>query len=75
MVTTMHYTASEPALNELYSDLALHDLQPPWELKGLLTSTPTPRMVPFRWRLDELRELGQRALAWCRSTGVATDAS
>lgn len=61
-MTTKRYSAMDPALDGLYADFAEHDLQPLWEMKGLLTTTPIPRMVPFRWRIGELMKLGERAM-------------
>ena len=61
-MTTKRHSAADPALDELYADFARHDVQPLWELKGILTATPSPRMVPFRWRISELMKLGERAM-------------
>ncbi|MFD4603038.1 cupin domain-containing protein [Streptomyces sp. NPDC058464] len=61
MATRQFDAPDDPALNGLYRDLAESDLQPLWELSGLLTPTPRARAVPYRWRGKELRELGGRA--------------
>ena len=53
-MTTKRYSAADPALDELC-------VEPLWEMKDLLTTTPIPRMVPFRWRISELMKLGERA--------------
>lgn len=55
------FSATDPDLNQLYSDLSDVDLQPLWELHGLLTPTPTVRSVPYRWPAKQLRALGERA--------------
>lgn len=60
-MTTKRYPAQSPELDALYGDLADVDLQPLWEMKGLLTPQPQPRAVPFRWRLAEMEKLGARA--------------
>lgn len=60
-MTNPRFTSSDPELAELYSDLSDEQLQPLWELKGLLTPTPTVRSVPFRWSAKQLRSLGERA--------------
>jgi gentisate 1,2-dioxygenase len=61
-MTTRRYDAAQNAeLDALYSDLADFDLQPLWEMKGLLTSEPRPRAVPCHWRLADMLKLGARA--------------
>ncbi|MEV1295704.1 cupin domain-containing protein [Pseudonocardia sp. NPDC049635] len=62
MTTKRFVAAGHSDLDELYADFAAHDLQPLWEMKGLLTAAPAPRMVPFRWRTGDLMKLGQRAM-------------
>ena len=58
---TRRFAAPDPELAELYRQLAEEDLQPLWELTGLLTPEPVVRGVPHRWRGKHLRELGGRA--------------
>lgn len=58
-MTAFHST--DPDLDRLYADLGAHGLQPLWELRGLLTPTPTVRSVPHHWPAKHLRELGERA--------------
>jgi gentisate 1,2-dioxygenase len=58
---TRRFTAPDPDLAELYADLSEEQLQPLWELKGLLTPTPRVRSVPHRWSAKQLRSLGERA--------------
>ncbi|WP_432182404.1 cupin domain-containing protein [Streptomyces sp. NBC_00063] len=61
MATRRFSAGGDPDLSDLYKDLAVNDLQPLWELSGLLTPAPRTRAVPYRWRGKELRELGERA--------------
>lgn len=58
---TKRFEAASRELDSLYGDLAESDLQPLWEMKGLLTSEPRPRAVPFLWRMAEMAKLGLRA--------------
>lgn len=58
---TKRYTADAPDLDALYGDLAGTDLQPLWEMHGLLTREPRPKTIPFRWRLENTSKLGERA--------------
>lgn len=60
-MATKRYSSEEAALDALYADVAECDLQPLWEMKGLLTPTPIAKAVPFRWRLSGLMDLGRRA--------------
>jgi gentisate 1,2-dioxygenase len=60
-VSTRLFSHPDPDLADLYSDLSEEQLQPLWELKGLLTSTPTVHSVPYRWSAKQLRSLGERA--------------
>jgi len=60
-MTTKRYTAESAELDALYDGLADGELQPLWEMKGLLTATPRPRAVSFRWHLADMRKLGARA--------------
>lgn len=61
-MATTRFTSEAGDLNGLYADLSQSDLQPLWEMTGLLTKSPVPRMVPFRWRVSELMKLGERAI-------------
>lgn len=58
---TKRFDADEPELAALYQDVAEADLQPLWELKGLLTPQPRPKTIPFRWHLADVLKLGARA--------------
>lgn len=60
-MTTPTFTSDDPELAELYRDFGDQQLQPLWELSGLLTPTPVVRSVPHRWVGKELRALGERA--------------
>jgi gentisate 1,2-dioxygenase len=60
-MSTRRFNSVDPDLDLLYRDLAEQELQPLWELKGLLTASPTVRSVPYRWTAKELRGLGERA--------------
>lgn len=60
-MSTRRFSSPDPDLELLYGDLAEQELQPLWELKGLLTATPAVRSVPFRWSAKQLRALGERA--------------
>jgi gentisate 1,2-dioxygenase len=60
-VSTRRFTSPDPDLDLLYQDLGEQQLQPLWELKGLLTPTPTVRSVPHLWSAKQLRALGERA--------------
>ncbi|WP_409332935.1 cupin domain-containing protein [Trujillonella humicola] len=60
-MTTRRFASPEPDLELLYRDMEEQQLQPLWELKGLLTPTPTVRSVPHRWSAKDLRALGERA--------------
>lgn len=61
MPTRRFGAPGDAALDALYEDIAHKDLQPLWELRGLLTPTPSVKAVPCRWRGKELRDLGERA--------------
>ncbi|MFJ9377216.1 cupin domain-containing protein [Streptomyces sp. NPDC101455] len=61
MPTRRFEATDDGALDALYADVAEKNLQPLWELSGLLTPTPTVRAVPYRWRGKDLRDLGERA--------------
>ncbi|MFR9803742.1 cupin domain-containing protein [Pseudonocardia sp. RS010] len=60
-MSTRRFSSPDPELAELYSDLSREHLQPLWELKDLLTPTPTVQSVPHRWSAKQLRALGERA--------------
>ncbi|WP_043453913.1 cupin domain-containing protein [Streptomyces fulvoviolaceus] len=61
MPTRRFNAPGDAALDTLYEDIAHKDLQPLWELSGLLTPTPSVKAVPYRWSGKELRDLGERA--------------
>ncbi|WP_405867878.1 cupin domain-containing protein [Streptomyces sp. NBC_01515] len=61
MATRRFDAPDDASLNTFYDDIADKDLQPLWELSGLLTPAPKVQAVPYRWRGEELRELGKRA--------------
>lgn len=60
-MTTRAYTSDDRQLNELYQDVAELDMQPLWEMSGMLTPTPVTRAVPFHWSLADIRPVGMRA--------------
>ena len=61
MPTRRFHAPADPPLHTLYGDIAEQDLQPLWELSGLLPPTPAVKAVPYRWRGKDLRDLGERA--------------
>jgi gentisate 1,2-dioxygenase len=60
-MATTRFTPVDHDAEPLYQELAEHDLQPLWELHGLLTSQPRPRAVPFAWHAKDLKRLAERA--------------
>lgn len=60
-MTTKRYTADNPELDAFYADIAAHDLQPLWEMRGLLTKTPAVSTIPYRWSAGELYKLAERS--------------
>lgn len=60
-MATRRFAATDPELDVLYRQLAEGQLQPLWELTGLLTKEPVVRGVPYRWSGKQLRDLGARA--------------
>ncbi|GAA1165026.1 cupin domain-containing protein [Ornithinimicrobium humiphilum] len=60
-MTTQVYTSEDHQLSELYADVAKLDAQPLWEMKGILTPHPVTRAVPFHWKLEDFRPVGDRA--------------
>ena len=60
-MSTVRFDADDAELDVLYKQLAESDLQPLWELTGLLTAEPVVRGVPHRWRAHELRAMAARA--------------
>lgn len=60
-MTTRRFTANDHESDLLYKELAAHDLQPLWELRGLLTAQPRTRAVPFVWPARELSRLAGQA--------------
>jgi gentisate 1,2-dioxygenase len=60
-VATTRFTPKDHDADTLYKELAEHDLQPLWELPGLLTVQPRPRAVPFVWHAEDLARLAREA--------------
>lgn len=60
-MTTQRFTAADPLLDEFYSQLSEHAVQPLWELSGLLTSQPRVAGVPAHWPGRTLKALAERA--------------
>jgi gentisate 1,2-dioxygenase len=60
-MSTKRYTSHDPEVNAFYTQIAEHDLQPLWEMRGLLTKIPTVRTVPHRWSSADLRSLAARS--------------
>src|ERR1700727_2591258 len=61
LMSTTRFRADNPELDAFYRDIAGADLQPLWELTGLLTPTPRVRALPFRWSAGDLWKLAQRS--------------
>ncbi len=57
----MRYHSEEPKLDAFYGEVARSQLQPLWEMTGLLTPTPVVKAVPYRWTADELHKLAARS--------------
>lgn len=60
-MATTRFPAADAELDDLYEQLAEKNLQPLWELTGLLTPQPAVRSVAHRWAGRDLRGLGARA--------------
>lgn len=60
-VSTTRYRSDDDDLDGFYRDIAEHDLQPLWEMRGLLTATPTVKTQPYRWSAGDLQKLAQRS--------------
>ena len=60
-MATTRFTPRDHDADRLYKELAEHDLQPLWELTGLLTVQPRPRAVPFVWHAEDLARLAGEA--------------
>ena len=60
-MATTRFTPLDPDAEPLYRELSEHQLQPLWELHGLLTPRPTPRAVPFAWQAKDLKRLAEQA--------------
>jgi gentisate 1,2-dioxygenase len=60
-MATTRFVPKDPGAEMLYAELAEHDLQPLWELRGLLTGQPRPRAVPCVWQAKNLTRLAERA--------------
>ena len=58
-MSTRRFRTDDRALDGLYDRLSVTDLQPLWELTGLLTPEPVVGAVPYRWSGEELRALGE----------------
>ena len=58
---TTRFNSANDAIDDLYGDLATANLQPLWELHGLLTNEPHPRTKPFRWRAADMHKLATRS--------------
>lgn len=56
-LATTRFSSSDADREPLYKELAEHDLQPLWELSGLLTPEPVVRAVPHVWHASDLRRL------------------
>lgn len=56
-MTTRRFRSDDRELDQLYDVIAERDLQPLWEMRGLLTPTPTTATVAHRWSAAELRKL------------------
>ncbi|MEN0138486.1 MAG: cupin domain-containing protein [Rhodococcus sp. (in: high G+C Gram-positive bacteria)] len=60
-MTTRRYAAENAELDTFYGDIAAHDVQPLWEMRGLLTKTPTVATAPYRWKAADLTKLAARS--------------
>ena len=60
-MATTRYASNDTEVDALYADAAAKDVQPLWEMKGILTPQPLAKAIPFRWRLADLMDLGHRA--------------
>lgn len=60
-MATRRFTPRDRDADMLYKELAEHDLQPLWELHGLLTSQPRQRAVPYAWHAGDLIRLARQA--------------
>ncbi|WP_055477294.1 cupin domain-containing protein [Gordonia sp. HS-NH1] len=60
-MSTRRFTSDDPELDRFYSDIAANDLQPLWEMRGLLTKTPSVATVPHRWSMSELVKLAAQS--------------
>lgn len=60
-MATTRFRSPDHETDLLYEELAERDLQPLWELRGLLTAEPVTRAVPYVWHAAELRPLAERA--------------
>jgi gentisate 1,2-dioxygenase len=59
-MTTARFHDDNPAVDDLYADMAAASLQPLWLQHGLLTKTPG-RLTPYLWRWKSLRDLAERS--------------
>lgn len=60
-MATVRYSSDEQSLDDLYENLSTKDLQPLWEMHGVLTPEPKPRTQAYRWSAKQMRPLGERA--------------
>jgi gentisate 1,2-dioxygenase len=61
IMTTSRFVASDSTLDALYDELSANELQPLWEMHGLLTTEPVVRTLPHRWRAATLKRLAERS--------------
>jgi gentisate 1,2-dioxygenase len=57
----LRYHADKPDLDAYYGDIDEAHLQPLWEMRGILTSVPAVKSVPYRWRAEDLQQLAARS--------------
>lgn len=60
-MTTKRYSSGDAELDAFYGDIAARDLQPLWEMRGLLTKSPSVATLPHRWDATELNKLATRS--------------
>lgn len=60
-MTTTRFLSENAEVDLLYKELADHDVQPLWELPGLLTTAPVVAARPHLWAAIELRRLAELA--------------
>jgi gentisate 1,2-dioxygenase len=57
----LRYHADEPDLDAYYGEIAEAQLQPLWEMKGILTPAPAVKSVPYRWSAGDLSKFAARS--------------